>query len=653
MMPSLSPGPALEVLPGARVVLLAPHPDDEVFGCGGALAAWSERGVEVAVIVLTDGAVQGDAAARQRESCSACALLGIGPPEFWGLPDGSLAGESGLEDRLARRLEATGADLLVAPSPWELHPDHRRTAALAIAVALRSGIDLAFYEVGNPLPANCLLDITARAGRKREAMECFVSQRPYQDYARHIEALNQYRSYTLPAPVVHAEAYLLLPAARLRTELPRLIMAHPVALDARAYAAEPADGDGSPRPRVTVIIRSTDRPSLAQTLDSVALQTWPELQVLVVAAVPGHRPLPPNCGPFPLRLITTERRLGRAAAANRGLDHAASELLLFLDDDDGVMPGHVARLVQALRAHPEVGAAYSGVALIGPEGQPLGQALDLPFDGIRQLAGNLTPIHALVFRRRLLEFGCRFDESLELLEDWDFWLQIARHTSFAHVPGVSAIYRIHPSSGVHADPGPAGEPSALIYRKWEGTWTPGQRAALMERVWSHADLECRLTDAQRIHHELQRRHVDLEAAMRRMLEEAAELRHRHGDLDRTANQLRAEGQSLRLLLEESGRQREALTAQQQSLRVDLEALSRRLLEADAERDRLAREAGQREQELCEQREALHRTRMQAQHELDQERLALQSSRQELAAIRASLSWRLTAPLRRLRQWLRV
>src|SRR5450759_741755 len=43
----------------SRVVVFAPHPDDEVFGCGGALADLRDRGARVDVVLVTDGAAAG------------------------------------------------------------------------------------------------------------------------------------------------------------------------------------------------------------------------------------------------------------------------------------------------------------------------------------------------------------------------------------------------------------------------------------------------------------------------------------------------------------------------------------------------------------------------------------------------------------------
>ncbi len=247
-------------------------------------------------------------------------------------------------------------------------------------------------------------------------------------------------------------------------------------------------------PLVSILIRSVDRAYLTQALDSVALQTYPHIEVVVLAVRPGHRPLGDHCGKFPLRLVPTELPVMRSAAANRAMDAAQGEFMIFLDDDDWMMPGHVARLAEVLVRLPQTQAVYTGIGLVDAEGKPKGQSFDLPFDPIRQIAGNLTPIHAVLFRAGVLDQGCRFDESLDRLEDWDFWLQLAKLAPMVHLPGVSAVYRIHESSGVHSDTGPEGIATRRIYEKWEPYWTQQQVAQIMQRVWNHPEMETRLND---------------------------------------------------------------------------------------------------------------------------------------------------------------
>ena len=473
-------------MPSQAALVLAPHPDDEIFGCGGAIASHVLARVPVHVVILTDGAMFGDAAVRRQECRAAAQILGYGEPTFWHLPDRGLTYSEALVLRIVKEIVNLDVDLVYAPSPWEFHPDHRQTTMLAMEAVRRTKhqVRLAFYEVGAPLRPNMLLDITPFISIKEAAIRCFQSQLDQQDYLRHIRALNQFRTYTLPREVLAAEAYWMLTPAKLD-------QATKAGLLTLVSTGVSPETEALPRtvPLVSIMIRSMGRECLSAALDSVALQTYPHIEVVVVAARSNHPLLPKKCGPFPLRLLETASPLSRSQAANRALANATGDFLLFLDDDDWLMPEHIARLAHVLSCQPHTLAVYTGIILVDAMGRPLGQTFDLPFDSIRQLAGNLTPIHAVLFSAKVVEKGCRFDEAIDLYEDWDFWLRLTKLAPMVHLPGISGVYRIHESSGVHVSSGPAGEAAEIIYRKWASEWTPQQISLIMQRVWSYQELE--------------------------------------------------------------------------------------------------------------------------------------------------------------------
>jgi len=204
-------------LPAARRVLaFAPHPDDEIYGCGGVLARYVAQGAQVEVVIVTDGAAQveagardGHAATRAGESRAALACLGVQASRFWGLADRSLVGDDGLGARVAAAMRESAAEVVLAPSLWEIHPDHRALGAAVLEAATLSDAAapcLLFYEIGAAQRPNLLVDITDVWPAKLRAMACFASQQQRQDYARHIEALNAWRTYSLPPSVRWAEA---------------------------------------------------------------------------------------------------------------------------------------------------------------------------------------------------------------------------------------------------------------------------------------------------------------------------------------------------------------------------------------------------------------------------------------------------------------
>jgi LmbE family N-acetylglucosaminyl deacetylase len=223
MESSFIPYQAVTQLPSGTIAIFAPHPDDEVFGCAGAIMQHLAQKDVVKVVIVTDGraaVAHSDSdhlieyiALREQESCQAAQILGYGQPEFWHLEDRQLAtAKDWLLFEVSNYLENHAITSVYIPSPLEIHPDHH-TLTLTIIEAVKNiprEIKVFMYEIGIPLSPNLLLDITTRWEQKQIAMACFASQLAVQDYRIHVNALNTYRTYTLPKSVQAAEAYYLI-----------------------------------------------------------------------------------------------------------------------------------------------------------------------------------------------------------------------------------------------------------------------------------------------------------------------------------------------------------------------------------------------------------------------------------------------------------
>lgn len=222
---------------GKRVLVFAPHPDDEVFGCGGALADLLERGARVDVVHVTDGAAGARseegrgriALERTEESRRALEALGGGTLHSGGIPDRGAADRlAEVEALLARWLVEAAPDLVFAPSPVETHPDHRAVAVALFRVAARPAPDaaarvldaatVAFCELSQPFRPNFLVDITPFRARKERAMRAFASQAAVRDYAGFVTGLGTYRRMTLSADVLAVEAFSVVGGNRLRSD---------------------------------------------------------------------------------------------------------------------------------------------------------------------------------------------------------------------------------------------------------------------------------------------------------------------------------------------------------------------------------------------------------------------------------------------------
>ncbi len=253
----------------------------------------------------------------------------------------------------------------------------------------------------------------------------------------------------------------------------------------------PADEGGAPL--VSVIVRSIGRKELGQALESVTGQGYPNIEVIVVnARGADHPPLEDHCGKFPLRVVNANGPLLRSPAGNLGLEAATGRYLIFLDDDDWFLPAHIAGLVAALEGQETVQAAYAGVVCMREapgSGWEEVHTYNEPFDRTTLFIQNYLPIHAVLFSRTLIENGCRFDEALDVYEDWDFWLQAAARTDFVHVPQVSAVYRISPTSGfgITGDESTVRQAATRLFDKWRYLWSREQLLSIMCYAKSHAD----------------------------------------------------------------------------------------------------------------------------------------------------------------------
>lgn len=203
-----------------------------------------------------------------------------------------------------------------------------------------------------------------------------------------------------------------------------------------------------PATLVSVIVRTMGRPYLAEALSSIAAQRYGHVEVVLVDASGRGLDLPSGtCGPFPLLRVGGRVPLSRPAAANAGLAAARGDLLTFLDEDDLLDPHHLAGLVDALQARTDCVAAYSKAREVDRHGRHL-RTRERQFSRFLLFSECFVVICSVLFRRSVLA-SCRFDESFDVFEDWDFWLQVSRLGPFLFVPQETAIYRTqHGTSGL-------------------------------------------------------------------------------------------------------------------------------------------------------------------------------------------------------------
>jgi LmbE family N-acetylglucosaminyl deacetylase len=218
---------------GGKIVVLAPHMDDETLGCGGTIARHVQAGAQVTVIFLTDGRRGGSMCAgmtgaerdnrqreiievRKREAQHAGKILGVQSIVFLDAEDMRLNADIRVPGSLRDILGREAPDCLYLPSFLDQHPDHR--AATSVLLAAVAGTRLEFecrgYEVWTPLFPNCVIKIDATIELKKRAIACYQSQLEQTDYLHAAIGLNAHRSLALGGMAGRfAEAFHALPLA--------------------------------------------------------------------------------------------------------------------------------------------------------------------------------------------------------------------------------------------------------------------------------------------------------------------------------------------------------------------------------------------------------------------------------------------------------
>lgn len=192
-----------------RVLVVAPHPDDETLGAGGSIAKWSARGDQVTVLVVSGHLpplyTRGDYDTTVAEADRAFQILGVQDSRFLGIPATRLGDLPVAEfnGAIANVVQDVDPHIVLCPFP-DRHIDHRQIFDAVLVAARpigdRRNIEiLAAYETLSETHWNAphiepgfvptwTVDITGQIERKLEALACYASQIPPFPGARSLDA---------------------------------------------------------------------------------------------------------------------------------------------------------------------------------------------------------------------------------------------------------------------------------------------------------------------------------------------------------------------------------------------------------------------------------------------------------------------------------
>lgn len=176
----------IEGLTEKRVLVLSPHPDDDIIGCGGAIHIYHKMGAEITVAYITDGR-KGNPGydeddlvrLRKEEAGKAAAVIGVDRLIFLDNRDSELVASPKTVKEISGILADLEPEAVFLPFLMDNHPDHMATNDIFVEASRAYGREIMCYgyEVWTPLSVpNCVIDITVEMPKKVDALKQHKSQ---------------------------------------------------------------------------------------------------------------------------------------------------------------------------------------------------------------------------------------------------------------------------------------------------------------------------------------------------------------------------------------------------------------------------------------------------------------------------------------------
>jgi glycosyltransferase involved in cell wall biosynthesis len=190
---------------------------------------------------------------------------------------------------------------------------------------------------------------------------------------------------------------------------------------------------------------------LRRTIDSVLGQTYPRIEYVVVDGGSNDDSVAilESCGDRDggrVRWIS-ERDGGQANAINKGFARCRGQIRAYLNSDDTLLPHAVERIVAFYDRHPGCDLVYAEANYIDAEDRITGKYNTAPYSFERLMLDCCVCQPAAFWRDTTAALVGPFDESLDLVMDYDYWLRIARGGgNIIHLEEVLANSRLHPDT---------------------------------------------------------------------------------------------------------------------------------------------------------------------------------------------------------------
>jgi glycosyltransferase involved in cell wall biosynthesis len=201
------------------------------------------------------------------------------------------------------------------------------------------------------------------------------------------------------------------------------------------------------RPKVSVLTTLYNKGAFVEeAVRSVLASSFTDFELIVVddASTDGGAEAVAAIADPRIKLLRSQRNMGRPKAANRGMEAAQGEYLAVLDADDRMAPDRLAKQVAFLDAHPEVGAVGSRLPAFGGDGRTFAMPSDDAACRALSLFGAPVSYGAAMFRASVIRahrLRCDADWLTPGM-DYLFVLKVGAVSAYANIQEPLTFYRV-------------------------------------------------------------------------------------------------------------------------------------------------------------------------------------------------------------------
>jgi LmbE family N-acetylglucosaminyl deacetylase len=200
----------------ARILVISPHPDDDILGAGGTLMKAIDNGAEVHVVYVTNG---NDNHRKdgliKRETLKVCKSIGMSP-HFLGCHKKKIPlFDNSVNNKLFSLIKEIKPEAIFITFLLDDHDDHRRINHLLLKILENQKFpetEIWAYQIYSTVIPNVVINITKQADKKRELLHIWQSVSGNRDWAHYMLGINAANCRYIPSKdPIYVEAYFVLP----------------------------------------------------------------------------------------------------------------------------------------------------------------------------------------------------------------------------------------------------------------------------------------------------------------------------------------------------------------------------------------------------------------------------------------------------------